>query len=483
MRDEIRETINQILKDENIKVFDEFLQRIQDAGFEIKRGKHISIKGKNQKRYIRLRSLGEGYTEDDLKKILAGEMERAFEDSEKVEKQPKVYQRKNNEHEFDLLIDIQKKLVQGKGQYYVRFAKNFNTKQVAKADLFLKQHDIRSYDALEKKVRTAVTSFNELSASIKKKEKRLAEIQVLKTHIINYVKTKDVYADYRKCGYSKYFRLGKNLNQRDTIAVRRMVDGYLKLLYPDGVFTKEEVAEVLEMALEMRRRVKEQLKKLGGMEFYDVNFSYIDTEDLSEHYVAVPEQGGGKLIPEGMCNPGQVYTVSHGKSDMIGVFRLEFQMLAGNGKFDRTGLGSDRECKEAVDTAFNFLKANGNRISGSLGALNKDFIINYQDLQGLGMTKVLALPTLIALCSIALGKTVQSSMAVLGDFSIGGTILKVENLASTLQVCLDSGAKKVLLPQTSAVDLGTVPAELMSSFSLVFYQSAEDAVFKALGVE
>lgn len=281
----------------------------------------------------------------------------------------------------------------------------------------------------------------------------------------------------------KYFRLGKNLNQRDTIAVRRMVDGYLKLLYPDGVFSKEEVAEVLEIALEMRRRVKEQLKKLGGMEFYDVNFSYIDTEDLSEHYVAVPEQGGGKLIPEGMCNPGQVYTVSHGKSDMIGVFRLESQMLAGNGKFDRTGLVSDRECKEAVDTAFNFLKANGNRISGSLGALNKDFIINYQDLQGLGMTKVLALPTLIALCSIALGKPVQSSMAVLGDFSIGGTILKVENLASTLQVCLDSGAKKVLLPQTSAVDLGTVPAELMSSFSLVFYQSAEDAVFKALGVE
>ena len=113
--------------------------------------------------------------------------------------------------------------------------------------------------------------------------------------------------------------------------------------------------------------------------------------------------------------------------------------------------------------------------------MNKDFIINYQDLQGIGMTRKLALPTLIALCSIALGRPVQSSMAVIGDFS--GTIMKADNLASTLQVCLDSGAKKVLLPQTSAVDLGTVPAELMSSFSLVFYQSAEDAVFKALGVE
>ena len=205
LRDEIRETINQILKDESIKDFGEFLQRLEDTGFEIKHGKHISIKGKNQKRYIRLRSLGEGYTEDDLKKILAGEMERAFEDNEKAEKQPKVNHRKHEEHEFDLLIDIQKKLAQGKGQYYVRFAKNFNTKQVAKAVLFLKQHDIRSYDVLEKKVQTAVTSFNELSASIKEKEKRLAEIQVLKTHIINYVKTKDVYADYRKCGYSKKF--------------------------------------------------------------------------------------------------------------------------------------------------------------------------------------------------------------------------------------------------------------------------------------
>ena len=138
----------------------------------------------------------------------------------------------------------------------------------------------------------------------------------------------------------RFFRLGKNLNQRDTIAVRRMVDGYLKLIYPDGEFTKEDVEEILKLALEMRRRVKEQLKKLGGMEFYDVNFSYIDNETFEERYVTVPEQGGGKLIPEGMCNPGQAYTVSRGKSGMLGVFRLESQMLPGNGKFERTGLGS-----------------------------------------------------------------------------------------------------------------------------------------------
>ena len=115
-----------------------------------------------------------------------------------------------------------------------------------------------------------------------------------------------------------------------------------------------------------------------------MNFSYIDLEDMSEHYVSVPEQGGGKLIPDGMCNPGQVYTVSRGKSGMIGVFRLESQMLPGNGKIERTGLSSDSKCKEAVNTAFNYLKANGNRISGSISTSTKDYIINYQDLQGIG---------------------------------------------------------------------------------------------------
>lgn len=281
----------------------------------------------------------------------------------------------------------------------------------------------------------------------------------------------------------KYFRLGRNLNQRDTIAVRKMVDGYVKLLYPDGNYTKEDIEEILKVSLEMRRRVKEQLKKLGGMEFYDVNFSYIDNETFEEKYVSVPEQGGGKLIPEGICNPGQIYTISRGKNGMIGVFRLESQMLPGSGKFERTGLGSDRDCKEAADTAFNFLKANGNRISGSISTTTKDYIINYQDLQGIGMTKTLALPTLIAICSIALQKPALSSLAVLGETTISGTLVKVENLADALQVCLDSGAKKVLLPILSAADLGTVPPELMGSFNIIFYSSAEDAVFKALGVE
>lgn len=281
----------------------------------------------------------------------------------------------------------------------------------------------------------------------------------------------------------QYFHLGKNLNQRDTIAVRRIVGGFVKLLYPDGEYTKEQLEEVLVLALELRRRVKEQLKKLGGMEFYDVNFSYIDNETFEEKYVSVPEQGGGKLIPDGLCNPGNVYTVAHGKSGMIGVFRLESQMLPGSGKFERTGLGSDSKCKEATTTAFTYLKANSNRISGTISTTSRDYSIGYQDLQGLGMTTNLALPTLIALCSVALGKPTISNLAVLGEISISGSIIKANELANLLQVCLDSGAKKVLLPITSAADLVSVPPELVGCFNLIFYQSAEDAVFKALGVE
>lgn len=287
------------------------------------------------------------------------------------------------------------------------------------------------------------------------------------------------YAD----AYDKYFRLGNQLNQRDTIAVKRTVSGMVKLIHPDGIYTKENIEEILRFALEMRRRVKEQLKKIGGMEFYDVNFSYIDIETFDEEYVPVPEQGGGSLIPEGIGKPGHIYHVARGKSGMLGVYKLETQMIAGSGKFERTGLGSNSEAKEAVDTAYKYLRANSKSISGNISTTTKDYLVNVQDLNGIGMTTGLTLSTMIAVCSVALGKPTISSLAILGDMSIGGSLIKVDELANTLQVCLDSGAKKILLPLTSAVDLGTVPPELVGAFNLIFYNTPEDAVFKALGVE
>ncbi|WKY48033.1 protease Lon-related BREX system protein BrxL [Eubacteriaceae bacterium ES3] len=287
------------------------------------------------------------------------------------------------------------------------------------------------------------------------------------------------YAD----AFDKYFKLGNNLNQRDVIGVRKMVSALVKLIYPHGEFDKADILEILRFALEMRRRVKEQLKRIGGMEFYDINFSYIDNEAFTEDYVPVPEQGGGKLIPEGMNKAGHVYTIAMGGTGMPGVYKIETEITSGSGKFICTGIGSKREDKEALDTAYRYLKANSKTISGQISTLNKDYMLHVQDLNGVGMTSHLSLTALIALCSAAMNKPVIPSLGILGELSIGGTLNKVEELANILQVCLDSGAKKVLIPIVSAGDMGTVPPELMGKFNLIFYQSPEDAVFKALGVE
>lgn len=280
----------------------------------------------------------------------------------------------------------------------------------------------------------------------------------------------------------KYFRFGNNLNQRDVIAVRKTVSGLTKLLYPHGEFSKEDIEEILRYALVGRRRVKEQLKKIGGMEFYDVHFSYIDNETMQEEFISVPEQGSGSLIPEGAMKAGQIYTVGVGDSGMLGVYKLETEVVNGSGKFEKTGLGSHREAKESIETAFRYFKANSKNVSASISTTSKDYLMHVQDVNGVGMTSSLSLAAIIAMCSGALNKPVQSQCAVLGAVSIGGTINKVEDLASTLQVCFDAGAKRVLIPMVNAADIATVPPELFAKFQIMFYSHAEDAVFKALGV-
>lgn len=280
----------------------------------------------------------------------------------------------------------------------------------------------------------------------------------------------------------KYFKLGNNLNQRDVIAVRKTVSGLVKLIFPHGEYTKEDIEEILAYALEGRRRVKEQLKKIGGMEFYDINFSYIDKESMQEEYVSVPEQGGGKLIPEGLGRPGHVYTVGHGNSGMIGVYKLENQVVSGTGKFEKSGIASHRGAKESLDTAFRYFTANCKSISGSISTKTKDYLMHISDMQGIGLTDALAIAELIGLCSGALEKPVQESMVVLGNMTVGGTISKVEEFANMLQVCVDAGAKKVLIPASSVVDLQTVPPELLIKVQPIFYSDPIDSVFKALGV-
>lgn len=281
----------------------------------------------------------------------------------------------------------------------------------------------------------------------------------------------------------KYFKLGNNLNQRDVIAVRKTVSGLIKLLYPNGEYTKDELKEILEYALVGRRRVKEQLKKIGGMEFYDVHFSYIDLDTMEESFVSVPECGGGKLIPEGILKAGHTYFVGRGSSGMIGTFKIEVESPSGHGKYNITGVGADRETKEALNTAYNYFKGNKKNISASIQVENVDYLLHIEDLQGVGASKDVSLAAFVAMCSSALKKSMQGSLVILGSMSIGGTISKVDELANTLQVCFDSGAKKILLPMSSAGDISNVPSDLFSKFNISFYNSPEDAVYKALGIE
>jgi ATP-dependent Lon protease len=281
----------------------------------------------------------------------------------------------------------------------------------------------------------------------------------------------------------RYFKLGNNLNQRDTIAVRRTVSGLLKLLYPHGEYDKEAVRRCLEYALEARRRVKEQLKKIGGMEFYDVHFSYIDQDTRDETFISVPEQGGGHLIPDGPLHPGVLHTVATGSGGHLGLYRLETQTTAGNGKFNVSGLGSSGAAKEAVKVAFDYFKANISRVSGLAKAGDHDFHLHTVELHNTGPTKAMTLPGFVALCSGILQKPLQSQLVVLGDMSLGGSIVPVENLAECLQVAFDSGAKRILLPMSSVGDIPSIPGELFAKFQTSFYADPVDAVFKALGVE
>ena len=281
----------------------------------------------------------------------------------------------------------------------------------------------------------------------------------------------------------KYFKLGNNLNQRDVIAVRKTVSGLVKLLFPNGEYSKEELEEILAYALVGRRRVKEQLKKIGGMEFYDVHFSYIDLDTMEEKFISVPESGGGKLIPEGMLKAGHTYFIGRGNSGMIGVYKIEVESPSGHSKFQISGIGTDRETKEALNTAYNYFKANRKNISASIQVDGVDYLLHIEDLQGVGASKDISLAAFVAMCSSALKKPMQGSLVILGSMSIGGTIGKVEELANTLQVCFDSGAKKILLPMSSASDIASVPSDLFSKFNISFYNNPEDAVFKALGIE
>ena len=302
--------------------------------------------------------------------------------------------------------------------------------------------------------------------------------------IVDYLA--EFFREMRKRTYSdaidKHFRLGKELNQRDVIAVKKTVSGLVKLLYPHGEFTKDEIEEVIRYAIEGRRRVKEQLKRIGGMEFFDIHLSYIDSDSDEERIVSVPEISGDKLISDTALKAGHAYFVGRGTSGQIGTFRIETETPGGNGKMSITGIGTDRLTKESINTAFHYFIANRKSISASMNVDSNDFLIHIEDLQGVGPSSEIALATFVSLVSSSLKKQIKEGLVILGNLTIGGTISKVDDLADTLEVCFDAGARTILLPMSSAADISTVPAETFSKFNISFYNDPEDAVRKALEI-
>ncbi|WP_424353451.1 protease Lon-related BREX system protein BrxL [Methanosarcina mazei] len=302
--------------------------------------------------------------------------------------------------------------------------------------------------------------------------------------IVDYIA--EFFREMRKRSYAdninRFFKLGNNLNQRDVIAVKKTFSGLMKLIYPDENITREQAQEILEYTLVGRRRVKEQLKKIGGIEFFDVNFSYIDNENLKESFVSVPESGGNKIIPAGITKPGEAYAVGATESGKIGIYKFEVQVVAGSGKYEKSGTGSNTQTKESIKTAFNYFKANAKSISQSISVKEKDYFLHVQDLYGVGMSEELALPAFISLCSGALERSLQEQTAILGSMTIGGSVGILENLAGLLQVCLDAGAKRVMIPISSAGKIATVPPDLFSKFQISFYEDPIDAVYKSMAL-
>ena len=191
------------------------------------------------------------------------------------------------------------------------------------------------------------------------------------------------------------------------------------------------------------------------------------------------EQASSTLIPEGELKPGHLYSVGPSESGKLGVYKFETEMLKGNGKFTPNGIGSKKDVNEAVKIAYQYFKSNASSISGQISYKDKDYVMQVK----VGMTNQLTLATFIALCSVATNRQVLPSLAILGNFSLGGTVEKVQNLADALQVCLDNGAKKILVPMSSYVDIGLVPPDLLVKFTMIPYNTSEEAVMKAFGIE
>lgn len=280
--------------------------------------------------------------------------------------------------------------------------------------------------------------------------------------------------------YDRFFTFGSHVGQRDRKAAVRTVSGLMKLIHPDGQCTKAEMAEYLTLALELRRRVKEQLKRINPIEFSRVELSFLDKETGDEAVAECSELGGTRMIPEGPLPPGDVFSVGYDPTgERVALFRIQVAAMAGSGKFQLVGITS-KSIKESARMAFDYLRGSAKRIGLDRDFGSYDFNIQVMSpMQGKD-TEDLGVAFFVAILSASLGRNIAPSMVVLGQMSLNGVLSRVERLSDCLRIALDAGARQVIIPTPNASDLGTIAGDLLDKLKLDFYSDPIQAAFKSI---
>ena len=281
----------------------------------------------------------------------------------------------------------------------------------------------------------------------------------------------------------RYFEFGSHLGGRDAKAVRKTVSGLVKLLHPDGVIAKEEMAEYTEFAMEMRRRVKEQLKKMGGLEYWDVNFSYIDKESSDQRFVTLPESGGGLIITGEPLPPGSIYTIgTDPKEHRFALFLIQTQVNPGSGRIIPLGNLSP-VMKEALKAADAYLKAHIHDLGIERDPRQYDFTVQAVNLNQAKEGAEVAIAFFASMVSALLERPVESSAVIVGEMTVKGMLQKVSNLAERFELAIDAGAKIILVPSENKRDLGDVPDEVLNKLQPIFYTDPINAAIRAMRLQ
>jgi ATP-dependent Lon protease len=288
---------------------------------------------------------------------------------------------------------------------------------------------------------------------------------------------------FRKVTYTdaleNYFILGSHLKQRDTKPVKKAVSGFLKLLHPDGNFTKEDVREYLEIAIEMRRRVKEQLKRIGGMEFWDTNFSYIDKETQEEKYISLPEEKGSSLIENTPLSPGVCYT-STSDGENLALVRIEVVNTRGSGKLNITGVSSNL-VKEDIKNTYQYIKANEKTILNEQHSLsNYDISIQVTNLLGSSVSNGIGSAVYLSIISSIYKKNLKAGLGIIGSISVGGAVERATNFADKVTMLSENGAKTVIVPMDNLSELSNLPHTVLGKTDVPFYSNTQMLMQKGI---